>query len=110
MHTYPWARASAQRLKQLKEDTLAECRPPGRGKPCWLTEWGLPAAGAACPGDDAPRAALMREMLADFGQLTWQGQLTGMIYYAWSDDKYGIHRCGVLTESGRLALDSKVFE
>jgi len=52
----------------------------------------------------------MREMLADFGQLTWQGQLTGMIYYAWSDDKYGIHRCGVLTESGRLALDSKVFE
>jgi len=105
VHTYPVAKASAQRLKQLEEDTLAECRPPGQAKPCWLTEWGLPAAGAACPGDDGPRAALMREMLADFGQFVRQGQLKGMIYYAWSDDKYGIHRCGALTESGHLALD-----
>jgi hypothetical protein len=29
VHTYPVAKASAQRLKQLEEDTLAECRPPG---------------------------------------------------------------------------------
>ena len=27
-----------------------------------------------------------------------------MIYYAWIDDKYGMHRCSTLTESGRLAL------
>ena len=100
-----WQKPLRSVSKQLEEDTLAECRPPGQAKPCWLTEWGLPAAGAACPGDDGPRAALMREMLADFGQFVRQGQLKGMIYYAWSDDKYGIHRCGALTESGHLALD-----
>jgi len=44
-------------------------------------------------------------MLADVGQFARQGLLKGMIYYAWSDDKYGIHRCGALTESGHLALD-----
>ena len=110
VHTYSWATATALRLKQLEQDTLAECRPPGQGKPCWLTEWGLPAAGAACPGDDAPRAALMREMLPDFGQFARRGQLKGMIYYAWNDDKYGIHRCGSLTESGRLALDRQGFQ
>jgi len=27
-----------------------------------------------------------------------------VIYYAWGDYKYGIHRCGALTESGHLAL------
>jgi hypothetical protein len=103
VHTYPWAKGSAaQHLKQLEEDTLAECRPPTQGKPCWLTEWGLPASDATCPNNDAPRAALMREMLADFDQFAQQGRLKGLIYYAWADDKYGIYRCGALTDSGRL--------
>jgi hypothetical protein len=104
VHTYPWAKTTDRRLDQIEEDALAECRRPAQGKPCWLTEWGLPASGADCPGNDAPRAPLMGEILADFRQFVDQGRLKGLIYYAWTDDKYGIYRCGALTESGRLVL------
>ena len=50
----------------------------------------------------------MREMIGDFRQFAGQGRLKGLIYYAWADDRYGIYRCGNLTESGRLLLESKV--
>ncbi len=28
----------------------------------------------------------------------------GLVRYAWGDARYGIYRCGKLTEAGRLAL------
>jgi hypothetical protein len=52
----------------------------------------------------------MREMLSDFRQFVRDGRLKGLIYYAWADDKYGIYRCGALTESGRLMLDTSDLE
>jgi hypothetical protein len=111
VHTYPSAKGTAaERLNRLEQDTLAECRPSGLGKPCWLTEWGLYAGDAACPGDDVHRAALMREMLAHLRQFVRSRRLKGLIYYAWSDDKHGVYRCGSLTESGRLALNTGSFE
>jgi len=110
VHTYPSAKTADRRLNQLEEDTMAECQLPGHGKPCWLTEWGLPATEAACPGDDAPRAALMREILADFRQFALQGRLRGLIYYAWIDNRYGIYRCGGLAEGDRLVFNSKVLQ
>src|SRR5262249_1128893 len=92
--------SAAARLDLLDQDTLAECRPIGLGKPCWLTEWGLPADSArGCAGNDASQAVLIAELMADFRQFVQQGRLTGLIYYAWSDDKYGIFRCGALTTS-----------
>jgi hypothetical protein len=109
VHTYPWANTAARRLDQLEQDTLAECRPNGQGKPCWLTEWGLPAGGAWCPGNDEPRAALTQEMIADLRQFTRQGRLKGIIYYAWTDDKYGLYRCGGLSDSSRSVLNFQVF-
>jgi hypothetical protein len=104
IHAYPWAKTSAVRRAQLEQDTFGECRSPAQGKPCWLTEWGLPAAGAGCAGNDAPRTALMREMLDDFRRFASQGRLQARIYYAWADDRYGVFRCGSLTESGMLAV------
>jgi hypothetical protein len=104
VHSYPWAKTPARRLTQLEEDTLAECQPPGYGKPCWLTEWGVPSTGKACPSNDAPRAALIREMLNDLRQFAAEGRLKALLYYAWSDPEYGIHRCGELTLSGRLVI------
>jgi hypothetical protein len=109
VHAYPWAKTAAKRLLQLEQDTLSECRSRGHGKPCWLTEWGLPAESGACPLNDASRAATTRELLADFSRFARQGRLQGLIYYAWTDDTYGIYRCAMLTESGRLALDPKSF-
>jgi hypothetical protein len=110
VHTYSWGKTPASRRNQLEQETLVECHPPGQGKPCWITEWGLPAASAACPGNDAPRATLMEEMLGDFRQFVRKGRLLGLIYYAWADGKYGVYRCGGLTEAGRVALDASYFE
>lgn len=109
VHAYPWANTAAKRLLQLEQDTLSECRARDRGKPCWLTEWGLPAESGACPLNDASRAATMRELIGDFSRFARQGRLEGLIYYAWTDDTYGIYRCAMLTESGRLALDPMPF-
>ena len=106
VHTYPSPRSSAAaRLALLEHDTLAECRPSRQGKPCWLTEWGLPAENAAgCAGDDASQAALITELAADFGQFERQGRLAALFYYAWTDDKYGLYRCGRLSAGGHLAI------
>jgi hypothetical protein len=109
VHAYPSTkRSAAERLIRFEQETLEECRPPGKGKPCWLTEWGLPAGGASCT--DTPGAALTGEVLADFHQFVQRGRLKGLIYYAWADEKYGIYRCGGLTNSGQLALDSRGFK
>jgi hypothetical protein len=110
VHAYPWADTAARRLNQLERDTLAECRPPGQGKPCWLTEWGIPSGGTSCLDNDVPRAALMREILADFRPFARRGRLKGLLYYAWTDDKYGIYRCASLAESGRLVLDARILK
>jgi hypothetical protein len=107
VHAYPWANTPVRRLNQLERDTLTECRPPELGKPCWLTEWGLPAGDRDCSDNDAPRAAMMQEILVDLRQFVRAGRLKGLVYYAWVDERYGIYRCGALTESGRLALDSR---
>jgi hypothetical protein len=104
VHTYPRAKTTARRLDQLEQDTMAECRPPAQGKPCWLTEWGLSARPAGCPENDAPRAAMIYELLTDFREFARQGRLKGLLYYAWSDNDYGIYRCNELTPSGRLVI------
>src|SRR6516162_3130487 len=110
VHTYPWAKTAARRLKQLEEDTLVECRPVAQGKPCWLTEWGLPAGPDACPGDDMHRPVLMRELLADFREFTHDGRLKGLLYFSWDDREYGVYRCGGLTYSGQLALTQSLVD
>jgi hypothetical protein len=111
VHTYPSVKGSvAARLNQLKRDTFAECRPSWKGRPCWLTEWGLPTGGAPCSVDDASRAALMQEMIEEFVQFVRQGRVNGLLSYAWADDRYGIYRCATLTQSGRSALDFRAFQ
>ena len=111
VHTYPSTnRSAAERLIRFEQETLAECRPSGQGKPCWLTEWGLPGDGASCAGNDTSRPALTEEIVANFRQFVQRGRVNGLIYYAWADEKYGIYRCGGLTNSGRLALDSRAFK
>jgi hypothetical protein len=110
VHAYPWADTAARRLNQLEQDTLVECRPAGQGKPCWLTEWGIPSGSTSCPADDTRRAALMREILVDFRPFARQGRLKGLLYFAWTDGEYGIYRCASLAESGRLVLDARILK
>ena len=77
VHTYPAAKTAERRLNQLKQDTLAECRSPAQGKPCWLTEWGLPADKAECSSNDGPRAALCRKCSGTFANSRATGASRG---------------------------------
>lgn len=106
VHTYPEIDASAAaRNASLRTNVLAECRPPGAGKPCWLTEWGFPTRELTCPAKDESRAALVAEVMNAMREFSREGRLRAAIYYQWSgsEDPLGVYRCGGLTESGRLA-------
>jgi hypothetical protein len=39
-----------------------------------------------------------------FQQLAAKGQIANITYFSWGDAKWGIYRCGELTEAGKLAL------
>jgi hypothetical protein len=110
VHTYPLAEVSSSaRRNRLARDTLDECRSDGEGKPCWLTEWGLPAT-ATCLENDSRRADLMQELVNAFRPFAHARRLKGLLYYAWADETYEIFRCGALTEGAHLALDPKQLE
>lgn len=97
------------------QQVFAECG-SGRsgGKPCWLTEWGLPAGdGKSCPVADDGRAAVFSELRKDFSQVAQQGRLRGIIFYTWEGnihdpnynyDPYCAFLCGGLSKGGRVAI------
>jgi len=119
IHSYPpsgdpgTSAGAAKRRAHLEENGIGECQPPGssKGKPCWITEWGVGGANRTCPVVDNDKAKLVREMREYYGQLARQGRLKGLIFYVWHGDWHAeqenpasAFRCGSLTESGRLAL------
>jgi hypothetical protein len=114
VHTYPWtdnpgvAAADAGRRDRLQKYVLAECRQQGSagGKPCWITEWGIPNRDPSCPTKETNQIALVNESRANFRSYIAQKRLLGLFYYAWLDAREGfaIYRCDKLTEAGRLAL------
>ncbi|MGB7193363.1 MAG: hypothetical protein WBD81_07890 [Collimonas pratensis] len=114
LHTYPWGDgpgtqvSAIHRLRRLQGLVMPVCRPIAspNGKPCWITEWGFANASKVCPSDEHARSLLVQEMMGDFGQLIRERRLTALIYYSWiGDPPFDIYRCGVLTESGRAAIE-----
>ena len=114
VHTYPWTDnpenpgAAAGRRERLQKYVLAECRPQGSagGKPCWITEWGIPNHDTSCPPHESNQIALVNETRSNFRPYIAQKRVLGLFYYAWLDTREGfaIYRCDHLTETGRLAL------
>ena len=113
VHTYPWTNdpgdpsAAAGRRDRLQKYVLAECRPQGAGgKPCWITEWGVPNHNASCPPDEKNQIILINETRSDFRPYVAQRRMLGLFYYAWLDrsEGFAVYRCDHLTETGRLAL------
>jgi hypothetical protein len=115
VHFYPQGNTTpAARLASLQRD-FAECGSASSGgKPCWLTEWGLPVhTGPSCPVNDDNRVRIFSELRNDFSQLARQGRLRGLLLYTWQGDfhqdsyhpdPYGAFMCGAITRSGRLAF------
>ena len=113
IHTYPWETTPARRETHLEKYAVTECRPPNSkdGKPCWITEWGISNKDESCPLNDAARAAMVKEIMADFRGIAKDGRLFGAMYFAWNSDPWekhvdakSVYRCGALSQSGKLAL------
>ncbi len=114
VHTYPWTDnpgspgAAAGRRERLQKYVLAECQPQGSasGKPCWITEWGIPNHDTSCPPHETNQITLVNETRSNFRPYIAQKRVLGLFYYAWLDTREGfaIYRCDHLTETGRLAL------
>jgi len=112
VHTYPPTAprmTDEARFRQLSVETLTECRP---SKPCWLTEWGITDASPSCPPNDAIQRQLLHASLQHFIPYIREGALKALYYYAWEEEPWdhkggptlAIHRCGGLTEAGKLVL------
>jgi hypothetical protein len=115
VHTYPWTDgpgnpgAAAGRRQRLQNYVLAECRPKGSagGKPCWITEWGVPNHDASCPPRETNQITLVKETRTNLRPYIAQKRVLGLLYYSWLDSPsglYAVYRCDHLTEAGRLAL------
>jgi hypothetical protein len=119
VHSYPSPgqpgnpTAAAKRAARLNSVDLAECRATGTagGKPCWITEWGLPNKDLSCPVNDAGRTLLVEELRNDFAGAAAKHRLAGIDYFSWDSDPWAkqtdpdsVYRCGALTESGRAAI------
>jgi hypothetical protein len=109
VHVYPTGDPKASvpaRIAELeKKKIFSEC---SRGKPCWLTEWGI-SNGQSCPIDDAKRMQAIEAERTAFKRFVQQGQLAAIVYYTWAGtptkvDPMGVFRCGALTEAGKSAL------
>jgi hypothetical protein len=100
--------AAAGRRERLQQYVLEECRPAGGvgGKPCWITEWGVPNQDTSCPLHETNQITLVNETRSNFRPYIAQKRVLGLFYYAWLDAREGfaIYRCDHLTETGRLAL------
>ena len=114
VHTYPWTDnpgnpgAAAGRRERLQNYVLVECQPQGKtgGKPCWITEWGIPNHDTSCPTHETNQITLVNETRSNFRPYIAQERVLGLFYYAWLDTREGfaIYRCDHLLETGRLAL------
>lgn len=122
IHVYPGINGPGQRgpmearRRWLAETALSECQPAGRGKPCWITEWGVKNPDQSCPSDESARTVLVREFMANIRPYADQKRVLGLMYYYWRDrpnapstDPLSVFRCGALTEPGRLAIDSSLL-
>jgi hypothetical protein len=115
IHGYPNSNPStpaAKRWEASEQETFVkECHPAGSavGKPCWLTEWGIPNMDTSCPAHEDSRELVIRQVRDMFHQYIHQGRIGGLFYFTWgSDDKqpdpYSVYRCSALTGAGKVAL------
>jgi hypothetical protein len=117
IHIYPNSNAKTpadRRMHPLEQTTFAEeCQPAGSavGKPCWVTEWGIPNTDVTCPPDEDNRTLVVRQMLGIFRSYAQEGRLGGLFLFTWNSDPWAktidrmsVYRCGELTPAGRLAI------
>ena len=117
IHLYPNPNPKTpedKRLTPLEQQTFdKECQPAGSaiGKPCWITEWGVPNTDTSCPPNETDRTLVVQQLVDLFHQYAQQGRLGGMLMFTWNSspgethvDRMAVFRCGELTKPGQLAI------
>ncbi len=104
IHVYPGRRAGPKLVDYIRE-LLRFCASGERGKPCWVTEWGMANSARSCPLDDRKRADAVVATRSVFQTLMSSRQLTAAFYYDWdTHGAYGVWRCGGLSSAGVKAI------
>ena len=90
IHFYPNAKLEPIDAAHDLQTTLAACTP---AKPCWLTEWNIPAGTDTCdfPAPQIKIAAMLRGMIQ---HAATTGTVAGAFWYDWNDGALAIFKCG----------------
>lgn len=103
IHLYPGPRKGEALTERITE-VLDFCEPEGRGKPCWVTEWGIANPQKVCPLDDSRREAAVDAVQDIFDDLRNAERLKAAFYYDWdTHERYSVFRCGTLSPAGAAA-------
>jgi hypothetical protein len=105
IHFYPNSHEPQDALQRHSEAAMSFCATAERGKPCWLTEWGVANLSQVCPLDDGERERIVLEVRSMFEKLMQAGRLATAFYFDWdSKTPYSTWRCSNLTPAGRAAI------
>nr|WP_244495282.1 glycoside hydrolase [Ensifer sp. Root423] len=105
IHIYP-ARKDKPAITSIVTKLLDFCAPADRGRPCWVTEWGIANTARSCPVDDREREGAMTAMRTVFERLSEEKRLDAAYYYDWdTQQNYRLWRCGALSPAGALAIE-----
>lgn len=105
IHIYP-ARKDKAAITSIVTKLLDFCAPADRGRPCWVTEWGIANTLRSCPVDDREREGAMTAMRTVFERFSEENRLNAAYYYDWdTQQNYRLWRCGALSPAGALAIE-----
>lgn len=105
IHIYP-ARKDKAAITSIVTKLLDFCAPADRGRPCWVTEWGIANTLRNCPVDDREREGAMTAMRTVFERFSEENRLNAAYYYDWdTQQNYRLWRCGALSPAGALAIE-----
>jgi hypothetical protein len=105
VHVYPSHKGSKEARGAHVRSILSFCDASSKGKPCWITEWGIANPSERCPLNDKNREEVIREVRSRFEPLIRNGRLSMVFYFDWdSDTPYSVWRCNTLTPAGKAAV------
>ena len=105
VHVYPSQEWSEEARRSHVLSILSFCKAPPKGKPCWISEWGIANTSGQCPVNDRHREHVVREARSLFEPLIRDERLSRAFYFDWdSKTPYSVWRCETLTPAGMAAV------
>lgn len=105
VHVYSSHTSSKATRQSHVRSVLSFCQTSPKGKPCWITEWGVANTSDRCPLHDGPRETVIQEVRELLDPLMREKRLAKAFYFDWdSNTPYSVWRCGTLSPAGIAAV------